>query len=194
MKLIGIFQGKQATHNIQILNLLYDNGPVSAWEIAGKIPAKSRISLHATLNKRLRTLEKKGYLKRALTKWCLQFKGIIAAILIQKTPRPLSSKWTELIENYAKHLDDHYQALSNVTFQGNGVVIHPLEMIKKTAQILGTFDDWVALSAYVKGLIQTGVVNLDVISNETLFTVIMTEASHEQLENMMKDWNFKTPT
>jgi DNA-binding Lrp family transcriptional regulator len=194
MKLIGIFQGKQATHNVQILNLLYDNGPLTAWEIAGKISPRSRISLHATLNKRLRSLENKGYLKRADTKWCLQFKGIIAALLIQKTPRPLSSKWTELIENYAKYVDDHYQALSDITIQGNGIIIHPLETIKKTGQTLRTFDDWVALSAYVKELIQTGVVNFDVISNETLFVVILTEFSSEQREDLMKDWNLKMPT
>jgi hypothetical protein len=195
MKLLGIFKGKQAKHNIQILDLLYDNGPLTAWEIAGKLSVKgARISLHATLNKRLRSLENKGYVKRAEKKWCLQFKGIIAALLIQKKPRPLSIKWTELIENYANVLDDHFQALSKVTIQGNGITFHPLEMIKKTGQTLRTFDDWVTLSTYVKRLIETGVINFDVISNETLFYVMLTEATHEQFEDLIKDWNFKTQT
>ena len=193
-KLIGIFQGKQAKHNIQILSILYDNGPLTAWEITGKIQNVGKVSLHATLNKRLRSLEKKGYLDKAGKKWCLRFKGIIAAVLIQKTPKPLSNRWTELVEFFAKYFEEHFSALSNVTIQANGVIFHPLEAIKKTGQTLRTFDDWVALSNYVKGLIQTGVINLDVISNETLFAVILSEFSHEQAEALMKDWNFKTLT
>lgn len=194
MKLIGIFQGKQAKHNIQILSILYDNGPLTAWEITGKIQKVGRISLHATFNKRLRSLEKKGYLSKAGKKWCLQFKGIIAAILIQKTPKPLSNKWTELIDSFAEYSEEHFRALSDVTIQANGVIFHPLEAIKKTGQTLRTFDQWITLSNYVKGLIQTGVINFDLISNETLFTVILSEASQEQVEALMKDWNFKMPT
>ena len=81
--------------------------------------------------------------------------------------------------------------MSDVTVQANGVIFHPLEAIEKTGQTLRTFEDWIALSKYVNGLIQTGVINFDLISNETLFTVILTEASQEQVEALMKDWNFK---
>ena len=191
IKLIGIFRGKQAKHNTQILSILYDNGPLTAWEITGKIRKVGRISLHATLNKRLRALQKKGYLNKAGKKWCLRFKGIIAAVLIQKTPKPLSNKWTELVDTFAKHFEEHSSTLSKMTIQANGVIFHPLETIKRTAQTLRTFDDWIALSNYVKGLIQTGVINLDVISNETLFAVILSELSHEQIEALMKDWKIK---
>ena len=194
MKLIGIFQGKQAKHNIQILSILYDNGPLTAWEITGKIQKVGRISLHATLNKRLRSLEKKEYLNKAGKKWCLRFKGIIAAVLIQKTPKPLSDKWTELVDFFAKYSEEHFSAFSKVTIQANGVIFHPFEAIKKTGHTLRTFDEWVTLSNYVKGLMQTGVINLDVISNETLFAVILSEATHEQVEALKKDWNFKVPT
>ena len=193
-KLIGIFRGKQVKHNVQILSILYDNGPLTAWEITGKIQKVGKTSLHATLNKRLRSLEKKGYLDKAGKKWCLRFKGIIAAVLMQKTPKPLSSKWTELVDFFARYSEEHFSALSDVTVQANGVIFHPLEAIKKTGQTLRTFDDWVALSNYVKGLIQTGVINFDVISNETLFAVILSEFSHEQVDALMKDWNFKVPT
>lgn len=189
MKLIGIFRGKQAKYNVQILSILYDNGPLTAWEITGKIRKVGRISLHATLNKRLRSLEKKKYLRKAGKKWCLSFKGIIATVLIQKNPKPLSNKWTELVESFAKYFEDHFSALSNVTIQANGVTYRPLEALSKTVQELRTFDDWIALSNYVKGLTQTGVINFDLISNETLFTVILSEFSHEQVEALMKDWN-----
>jgi hypothetical protein len=198
MKLIGIFQGKQAKHNIQILSILYDNGPLTAWEITGKIQNVGKVSLHATLNKRLRSLEKKGYLDKAAKKWCLQFKGLIAAILIQKTPKPLSNKWAETLDSFSNLIKEHFSALSDVTIIANGVNYRPFEGIDKTVQTLNTFDDWIQLSNFVKGLIQTGVINFDVISNETLFTVIMSEASRvatdEQLQDFMKDWNIQMPT
>ncbi len=193
-KLIGIFQGKQAKHNIQILSILYDNGPLTAWEITGKIRKVGRISLHATLNKRLRSLEKKGYLNKAGKKWCLQFKGIIAAVLIQKTPKPLSNKWTELVDSFAKLIEENFKTLSDLTIQVDGATFQPFKAINETRQTLRTFDDWITLSNYVKSLIHTGVVNLDVISSETLFAVILSEASDEQIEALMKDWNFKVPT
>jgi len=40
-----------------------------------------KVSLHATLNKRLRNL-KKEYLKNEGKLWLLQFKGIIASLII----------------------------------------------------------------------------------------------------------------
>jgi hypothetical protein len=194
-KLIGIFQGKQAKHNIQILNILYDNGPLTAWEITGKIRSTGKISLHATLNKRLRSLEKKGYLNKAGKKWCLRFKGIIAAILAQKTPKPLSNKWADVADFFSKYSKEHFSELSDMTVQGFGVTFQPFKGIDKTVQTIRTFDNWVALSEFVKGLIQTGVVNFDVISNETLYTVILMEASRgaskEQLQDFMKEWNFE---
>jgi hypothetical protein len=36
-------------------------------------------------------------------------------------------------------------------------------------------------------LMQTGVINFDVISNQTLLAVILSEASYEQLQALMKD-------
>jgi hypothetical protein len=78
--------------------------------------------------------------------------------------------------------------------QASGVTFHPFESIKQTGQTIRTFDDWVALSNFVKGLIQTGVVNFDVISNETLIIVILSESTDEQFEALMKDGNFKEPT
>jgi DNA-binding HxlR family transcriptional regulator len=61
MKILGILSGKQKEYNIKVLTLLYDNGPLSAWELTSKITDTGKVSLHATLNKRLRDLEKKGF-------------------------------------------------------------------------------------------------------------------------------------
>jgi hypothetical protein len=84
---------------------LWDNGPLTAWKITGKIQSYGKQSLHATLNKRLRDLEKKGYLQREGRFWLLHFKGIIANLLIQDTPKPWSNKWTEIINKYVKLLE-----------------------------------------------------------------------------------------
>jgi hypothetical protein len=81
-----------------------------------------------------------------------------------------------------------------MTIHANDVILHPFEAIKETGQTLRTFDDWITLSNFVKGLIQTGVVNFDVISNETLFTVILSEFTNEQVKTLMKDWNVEVPT
>ena len=103
---IGIFQGKGATNNKWLLETLYDNEPLTAWELTHKIQPKTgnRVSLHAIFNKSLRNLERKGYIKRVGTKWILQFKGIIAVLIIQPEPKPWNKKWTKFFENYVKPL------------------------------------------------------------------------------------------
>jgi hypothetical protein len=83
MNTIGIFQGKQKTHNLQALTILFDSGPLSVWEITLKIRKTNRHSLHATLNKSLRLLEKKGYIHKEGRKWILDLKGLIPVFIIQ---------------------------------------------------------------------------------------------------------------
>jgi hypothetical protein len=60
--------------------------------------------------------------------------------------------------------------------------------------MLSTLDDWITLSNFVKDLTQTGVVNFDVISYETLFTVILSEFSNQQIRETLKDWNIREQT
>jgi hypothetical protein len=153
-----------------------------------------KMSLHATLNKRLRSLEKKGYLAKAERKWCLQFKGVIATILSQKTPRPLSSKWADLTDSFSKNVEEHFSELSKTTVHTGGVTFCPLEAIKETGPTIRNFDEWIALSNFIKRLIEKGVVNFDVISNQTLFTVMLSEFTDEQVKTSMKGWDFKEST
>ena len=134
-------------------------------------------------------MEKKGYLSKRGKKWCLQFKGIIAGLIAQKTPKPLSSKWTELIDDYAKHFEKHSGAFLGATIRINETIISPIDTIHGARKTLKTFEDWVDLSAYVKQLMETGVINFDLISNQTLLTVVLSEASNEQIQALMKDWN-----
>ena len=191
--MIGIFQGKQAKYNRLILDILYDNGPLTAWEITGKIQNVGKMSLHATLNKRLRSLEKKEYLCKGGKKWLLQFKGIIANLLIQENPKRWSHKWDELADDIAKFIATHSKAFFGETIRINDTVINPVEFIDKNLKNLETFRDWTALSTYCKELMQKGVVNFDVISNLTLLTVMISQSqpSSEQLEALLKDWNIK---
>ena len=83
---IGIFKGKQAKNNKYLLETLYTTGPLTAWELTKTVRENNRMSLHAIFNKRLRQLEKKGYVQKAGRKWALQFKGIIAAQLVYQNP------------------------------------------------------------------------------------------------------------
>src|ERR1035437_1526682 len=98
MKTLSILSGKQRVYNVRVLTLLYDSGPLSAWEITSKITKVGKVSLHATLNKRLRILEKKGYVHRIDRKWHLGFKGIIATLLILPNPKIWNPKWKEIFD------------------------------------------------------------------------------------------------
>ena len=64
VNILPVFSGKQKEYNIQILTMLYDNNPMSAWEITCKLTTTNKHSLHATLSKRLRILEKKELLAK----------------------------------------------------------------------------------------------------------------------------------
>jgi hypothetical protein len=86
---------------------LYDFGPLTAWELTAKIRKVGRQSLHATLNKRLRNLEKKGYVRREERKWYLRFKGFLAVMVIQPKPKMWSPKWKEIYENKARTIGQY---------------------------------------------------------------------------------------
>jgi hypothetical protein len=184
MTALGIFTGKQKDYNEKLLTLLYDNEPLTAWELTSKIRKTGRQSLHATLNKRLRALEKKGYVQRVQRKWVLEFKGILAVLLIQRKPRPWNPKWTELFTKVADAAED--KVLPSMARYGlEKQDIH--EGIRKLNLCLDDFDAWVALSKKVKELTENGVINLDVINQKTLFGVILLETmTTEQLQNIWK--------
>lgn len=164
---IGIFQGKQERHNKSILTTLYDNGPLSIWEITKKIvnptgtdsDYKTNI-LHKTLSKRIRDLEKKGYVakQKASSKWVLNFKGLIVCLILQSTPRPLGAKWGDLSE------------------QLNGQL---------PAMHLRDFDALLRLSKEAKRLIAAGVINLDIIKNRTLVSLLLLQIEENLLDKIL---------
>lgn len=175
---IGIFRGKAKDNNKFLLETLYNTGPLSAWELTREAKKHQHIgggrhSLHAIYNKRLRNLEKKGYVKKAGKKWALQFKGIIAVLAIQSQPKPWNEKWTNIVENYLKPLK---KTSTKYALTENGKEIADLSDVVKSASLnVRDFERWVALSNEVKELMERGFINLDIIKNETLLSLILTE-------------------
>lgn len=187
MKTVPIFQGKQAEYNEKALILLYDNGPLTAWEITGKIRKIGKQSLHATLNKRLRDLEKKGYLRKAGKQWCLRFKGIIAVLLIQPKPKMWNSKWTDIFEKYTKSVEKQTQTVGDAKIVVGNLTIKPFETLNQSYFHLRALDQWLALSERVKTLMQTGVINFDIITDETLLTYIISSFPIEQIKDYVNE-------
>lgn len=178
--------GKQKDYNILLLTLLYDNGPLTAWELTAKVRNVGRQSLHSTFNKRLRNLEKKGYLRRKVRKWLLTFKGIIAVLLIKPEPEMWNPKWTELFKKSAKNIEDYATpilGMDKVTVQ---------DALKSLGLYLDDFNAWVNLSKKVKKLMENGVINLDIIKEETLLGIIIMETM--TLEQLSDLWNSNSKT
>ena len=172
---IGIFKGKQAKNNKFLLETLYDNGPLTAWELTKKVRERNRMSLHAIFNKRLRMLEKKGYVQKAKRKWVLQFKGIIGVLIIQSEPKPWNEKWTEIFENYVKPIRESPKRYA-LTENGKEIV-NLKKFVIQVSNNLRKFEDVIALSKKIKSLMDEGFVNLDVIKNKSLLSLIVTEFS-----------------
>lgn len=184
MKTIGIFKGKQKDYNKATLTLLYDNGPLTAWELTSKMTQVGKQSLHATLNKRLRDLEKKEYLQKYGKKWHLRFKGILAVLLIQPKPKMWNEKWKEVFENKAKLIEKYSKPLLK-KFGMENEDFH--SAIRSLGLCLDDFKEWVNFSKKVKELMEKGVINFDVIKEETLLGVIIMESM--TLEELTGIWD-----
>ncbi len=162
METIGILQGKQAKHNKAILKTLYDNGPRSIWQITGLLcsPVSSDMdfrvknSLHKTLSKRIRNLEKKGYVAKLpnVSLWVLNFKGFMINLVMQQNYKRHGKEWDNLID----------------------------KIIEQTQLNLDL--DWNATFNRVKKLTDEGVINWDHIKNITLATLIISEDTRSFLD------------
>lgn len=185
MDSLGIFQGKQKKHNVQVLTLIYDNGPLSAWEITAKLTKIGKQSLHSTLNKRLRILEKKDYVRREGRKWVLRFKGILAALLIQSEPKMWNPIWKEIFNKKAQTIEK-YSELLNKDLGLDSETIH--NSLKFMGLCLDDFDTWIAFADKVKTLMENGVINFDLIKEQTLLSIILMETMEsEQLSSLWKE-------
>jgi hypothetical protein len=184
MNTLGIFTGRQKDYNVKLLTLLYDNGPLTAWELTSKLTNVGKVSLHATLNKRLRDLEKKGYLHRVDTKWHLGFKGIIASLIIQPEPKIWNPQWKDIFEAKAKKIEETsptYLAKLGVKKEN----VH--SALRQMGLCLDDFEAWVGLSNKVKNMTENGIINLDLIKETTLLGLIIIET--KSAEELSTIWN-----
>ena len=172
METLRIFKGKQKDYNVAVLTLLYDNGPLSAWELTAKMTKTGRQSLHATLNKRLRALEAKFYVRREDKKWILRLKGFIAVLLIQKEPKMWNPIWKKIFDNKAKIIEETSEPL----LKRYGMTKENIRAMRKRVGLsLDNLDAWVGLSKKAKSLIENGMLDFDIIKEETLFTLLIME-------------------
>jgi hypothetical protein len=183
MKTVPIFTGKEKIYNEKMLTLLYDFGPLTAWELTGKITNTSKVSLHPTLNKRLRALEEKQYLQRIDKKWHLRFKGILAVLII----RPNSKKWNDEWEKIFALKEKLIEEQSKPILDGYNMDFH--NALKTIGLCLDDFNESVELSKKVKQLIEDGRINFDIIKEGTLFATIIMETI--PIEVMLKMWDSK---
>jgi hypothetical protein len=180
---LGIFTGKQKEYNIRALTILYNDGPLSAWELTGKLTNVGKVSLHATLNKRLRDLEKKSYLYRIETKWYLSFKGILAALIIQEQPTIWNKKWQAFFETVARKIEE----ASTPYLIRYGLKKENIEgSTERMGLSLKDFEEWVKLSSKVKAMMEKGIFNFDLIDEATLFSLIIMQTKTP--EELSKVW------
>ena len=186
MKHLKVFSGKQREYNIKALTLLFDNGPLSAWGLTAKIPCArgGRHSLHATLNKRLRQLEKKGYIRREDKKWYIGYKGIIAVLLIQKSPKKWNLKWKEVFDKRAKIIEKNSEPFLKKYGIPKEEIHSGLQAIRLT---LDDFDAWKGLSKTAKSLIENGMMDFDIIKESTMMGLLIMESM--TLEELSEIWD-----
>jgi len=187
MKPVSVFNGKKKEHSEKVLTLLYDYGPMSAWEMAARLTrVGGRISLHATLNKRLRALEDNGYVERINKKWYLLFKGILAVLLIQKKPKVWNPIWKEIFDDKTKIIEQHLAPIFG-TKEKN---IH--NTMKTLGLSLDDFDALVSLSNRIKTFMENGI-DFDTVKIETLLSLVALEYTdlNSLLENWKTLWNAK---
>lgn len=184
MKTIHIFTGKEKIYNEKMLTLLYDFGPLTAWELTGKITNTSKVSLHATLNKRLRALEEKEYLQRIDKKWHLRFKGILAVLIIRPDSKKWNDEWERIFAEKEKLIEEHAKPVLNK----HNMDFH--SALKTIGLSLDDFTESVELSKKVKQLVENGRINFDIIKEGTLFATIIMETI--PLEALLKIYDFKS--
>lgn len=152
--------------------------------MTSKITNVGKTSLHPTLNKRLRDLEKKGYIHRVEKKWHLNLKGVLAVLLIQKTPKIWSPKWKEIFDLKAKKVEEQ----SSPFLEKYGIKKENIgPALKRIGLCLDDFESWVGLSKTVKNMMEQGIINFDLIKESTLLGLIILET--KSAEEISKIWD-----
>jgi hypothetical protein len=178
MSTIDIFKGKQKEHNTQVLTLLYDNGPLSTWEMASKLTRGNKHSLNATLNKRTNILVKKSYLRKDGSKLFLRFKGMVAVLILLPKTRMWNPIWKEHFNQKVKIIERDAKPILGLT--GEEVQ----KLLKFSGLCLDDFNTWVDFADTIKSKFTW--INFDQIKESTLMGLIILEAkSLEELSSIL---------
>ena len=172
-KSVELFSGKDKPNNERILTILYNNGPLSSWEITNRYP-KVKVkgnphALNATLNKRLRVLEDKQYLGKDGSKYILRFKGLIAVLLFLKEPVIWNEQWTKYFEPQAVEEAQKMKPILEKLGVGNQESI--MSILRAIRLNPDGFSDMIGYSKRIKDLVERGVINFDVIDWKDLFLI-----------------------
>jgi hypothetical protein len=118
------------------------------------------------------------------TKWHLGFKGILANLIIQPIPRMWNHQWKEIFDTKAKIIED----TSPTYLQKFGIKKENISgALKRMGLSLDDFKMWIDFSAITKGLMEKGIINFDLIKDQTLLGLILLEA--KDLEALSNIWN-----
>ena len=181
---IGIFKGKQSKYNKLALQTLYDKGPLTAWKITKELcnptskddKLKTKYSLHATLNKRLRDLKDKGYLQKSGKQWILDFKGFIANLVLQDKPKVWNEKWNKVLRDSASLKKLQTKKANSMLRNYYGInLLNKKNSLTEAVDDMQDFHQFIHLSKTAKNLLKNGVINLDIIKNRTLANFLIQE-------------------
>lgn len=184
---IGIFEGKKARYNRQILKILIENKPLKPWQIAKKMAKGSMektqdiySNLIRKRSGRLRELKNKGYIKRLKGGYYSPaLKGIIAILVYEKN-------LPKIPEFYKNLLNLKFPSKIKVPFfeiEVNGKKFE--KAFKEFADSLDYKEGWQTLKEMTRSFLEYGL-DLDAISNEDLLNLILIKLEFD--ENKMEKW------
>jgi hypothetical protein len=168
MSAVGIFSGKQNTHNKELLTVLLSKGPLTTLQITKQIALKKQ-NLQATTKNRLNALERKDYIYHENRKWMLRCKGIVALLLAKPDIETWSPIWSEIFHKSIVIVNDSTTYLS----------VKPEETEKTVHDIglcLDELNTWKGFAKITASLSEKGVVNFDEIADKDLLSLLLMEA------------------
>jgi hypothetical protein len=178
MSSIDIFTGKQKEHNTQVLTLLYDNGPLSTWEMASKLTRGNKHSLNATLSRRTNILVQKGYLRKDGSKLLLRFKGMIAVLILLPKTRMWNPIWKEHFNRNIKFVEREAKPILGMTNE------EIQKLLKFSGLCLDDFSNWIDFADTVKTKLTW--IKFDKIKDNQLLALIIMEAKRiEELQKIL---------
>jgi hypothetical protein len=168
MSAVGIFSGKQNTHNKEILTALLSKGPLTTLQITKQI-ASSKQNLQATIKNRLNTLERKDYIYHENRKWLLRCKGIVALLLAKLDTDAWNPIWSDIFHKSIIIVNDS-TTLLGVKPEETEKTVHDVGLC------LDELNTWKGFAKITTSLIEKGAINFEEIADKDLLSLLLMEA------------------